>query len=465
MLKYLNLNLKLLYFFLIIVGILTIFYQINFEDFWLDEMLSFWIADPVLSWNETFERHKNYDYHNPVFFNLVLKYFLDIVGYNPEIARYLPLIFGSIFLIIIGPITIQVKKDKTFVLTTLLACISIYTIKYSQEVRPYSLLLLTSALNIYFFLKLCNREGYKKKNTIFFIIFSIINYSTNPFSLIIFFSQIFFIFYKYFLFKDKNIQFYISVMFISIFYLLLNYDYILFQISFKNYMLSSDIINVLDGLYFPRFFGSKIMGYFYLILLLFLIIKCRKKIFSENNNYLFFLAIIFFSYLIPLIYGIINTPVLHDRYIIFILIPIFILISCLLNDLRNNYLRRILISLLIFLTVGNHYIEIFERPKTKPQFNFVLEQIKRSDKNDVFLYNPRGTSILIMNYLKNIQLNIEKELNFYEYKNLNENINSFWFLCYLPEVNFECKSTKKNNFKISEQIKTRLVHAYLYEKF
>ena len=84
MLKYLNLNHNLLYFFLIIVGIFTIFYQINFEDFWLDEMQSFWIADPELSWNETFERHKNSDYHNPVFFNLVLKYFLDIAGYNPD---------------------------------------------------------------------------------------------------------------------------------------------------------------------------------------------------------------------------------------------------------------------------------------------------------------------------------------------------------------------------------------------
>ena len=465
MLKHLRLSKNFLYLFLIIVGILTIFYQINYEDFWLDEMLSFWIANPELSWSETFQRHKQYDYHNPILFNLSLKYFLNIFSYNPEIARYLPLIFGSLFLIIIGPITYQVKKDDTFLFTTLLVCISIYTIKYSQEVRPYSLLLLTSALNIYFFLKLCNRESCKRKNTIFFVIFSAINYSINPFSLIIFFSQIFFISYKYFLFREKYIEFFISVLFISIFYLLLNYDYILFQVTFKNYMLSSDIINVLDGLYFPRFFGSKIMGYFYLILLLFLIIKCRKKIFLENNNYLFFLILILFSYLIPLIYGILNTPVLHDRYIIFILIPIFILITCLLNDLRNNYLRQILISLLILLTVGNHIIEIFDRPKTKPQFNFVFDQIKRSNNNDVVLYNPRGTSIFIMNYLKNIQPNIEKELNFYEYKNLSENINSFWFLCYMPEVNFECKSGEKKNFKIIEQKKTRLIHAYFYEKF
>ncbi len=464
MLNYSKIKKNYLYIFFIILGIFTIFYQINFEDFWLDEMQSFWIAEPGLSWDETIERHK-YDYHNPIIFNLVLKYFLEIAGYNPEIARFLPLIFGSLFLLIIGSITNQVKKDNTFLLTTLLACLSIYTIKYSQEVRPYSLLLLTSALNIYFFLNLLNKEENNKKCIVFFIIFSVINYSTNPFSLIIFFSQIFFILYKYLLFKERYNFFYISFLLICVFYLLFNYNYILFQISFDNYELSSDIMNVLDGLYFPRFFGSKIMGYFYLILLLFLIIKLRKKIFLENNNYLFFLTIIFFSYLIPLLYGILNTPVLHDRYIIFILIPIFVLISCLLNDLRNNYIKRILISLLILLTAGNHLIEIFDRPKTKPQFNFVFNQIKRTDNNNIVLYNPRGTSIFVINYLKNIDPNIEKEFNFYEYKNLNENINSFWFLCYMPEVNFECKSNEKNNFKISEQIKTRLVNAYYYEKF
>ena len=464
MLKYLKLNNKFLYFFLVIIGILTIFYQINFEDFWLDEMLSFWIADPELSWNETFQRHNKYDYHNPVIFNLLLKYFLNVFSYNPEISRYLPLIFGSFFLIIIGPITYQVKKDNTFLLTTLLACLSIYIIKYSQEVRPYSLLLFTSALNIYFFLKIINRIENNKKNSFFFIILSVINYSTNPFSLIIFFSQILFVLYKHFLFKDKHIQFYICVLFISIFYLIFNYNYILSQISFKNYMLSSDIINVLDGLYFPRFFGSKIMGYFYLLLLFFLIIKNKNKIFLENNNYLFLLIIIFFSYLIPLVYGILNTPVLHDRYIIFILIPILILISCLLNELRNNYLRRILISLLILLTVSNHFIEIFARYVDKPKFNLVLNQIKKENNNNIILYNPRETSIFIMNYLTNIKPNIEKKFNFYKFNNLNENINNFWILCYMPEVNFKCKLIEKNNFKITDTKKTKLVHAYFYER-
>ncbi len=461
MLKHLKLKENLLYFFFVLVGFLTILYQINFEDLWLDEMLSFWISDPELSWNETLQRHEKYDYHNPLLFNLVLKYFLDIFGYNPEIARYLPLIFGSLFLIIFGHISRLINKN-TFLLSTLLVCLSIYIIKYSQEVRPYSLLLLTSALNIYFFLKIIDNQKKNIKNTALFIIFSVINYSTNPFSIIIFFSQIFFIFYKYFLFKNRYLQFYISTLFISIFYFLLNYNYILFQISFENYILSSDIINVLDGLYFPRFFGSKIMGYFYLILLLFLIIKCREKIFLENNNYLFFLIVIFFSYFVPIIYGILNTPVLHDRYIIFILIPIFILISCLLNELKSNYLRRILISTLILLTTANQLLEIFERPKTKPEFNHILNQIKKEDNNNIVLYNPRETSTFIINYLRNIKPDIIETVNFYIYKEIDNNLSNFWLLCYMPEVNFKCGTNRNNNYRITDIKKTRLVHAYFY---
>ena len=53
MFNYLKLNKNFFYILFIIIGILTIFYQINFEDFWLDEMQSFWIADPEFFWKET----------------------------------------------------------------------------------------------------------------------------------------------------------------------------------------------------------------------------------------------------------------------------------------------------------------------------------------------------------------------------------------------------------------------------
>ena len=229
-------------------------------------------------------------------------------------------------------------------------------------------------------------------------------------------------------------------------------------------MLSSDIMNVLDGLYFPRFFGSKIMGYFYLAMLLSLVLKNRRKIFLSNNSYIFFLIIIIFSFLIPFLYGIYKTPVLHDRYIIFILIPIFVLIPCLLNDFQNLKLKKLFISLLLILTISNHLIEIFDRSRDKPEFNDILKQIKKTENKNIVLFNPRETSVFIINYLENINPDIRKNFNFFEFKKLNEDLKVFWILCYMPEVNFECKINKINNFEIIDFKKTNLVHAYLYKK-
>ena len=42
---------KIAYLILILLGISTILYQINFEDLWLDELNSFWVADPNLSYS------------------------------------------------------------------------------------------------------------------------------------------------------------------------------------------------------------------------------------------------------------------------------------------------------------------------------------------------------------------------------------------------------------------------------
>ncbi len=145
-----NISNKIIYLFLIIFGILTILYQINFDDLWLDEMASFWVADPAISYSEFIERQKLVDWHNPILFNIILKNFLKLVGYNPDLSKYLPFIFGALSFIVIGQISYQEKKNNSFIFTTFLACSSIYIIKYSQELRPYSLLLFTSSLNIFF---------------------------------------------------------------------------------------------------------------------------------------------------------------------------------------------------------------------------------------------------------------------------------------------------------------------------
>jgi len=455
-----NIPNKIIYLFLIILGILTILYQINLDNLWLDEMASFWIADPTLSYSEFIERQKQVDWHNPILFNIILKNFLNLVGYNPELSRYLPFLFGALSFFVIGQITYQEKKDNSFILTTFLACSSIYIIKYSQELRPYSLLLLTSLLNIFFYLRLLKDTEKKIKNVFYFILFSILNYSVNPFALIIFFSQIFYSCFRLIFFRNSIKRYVVIYIVISLFYLVFNYDYLLYQITFENYMLSGDIKNVVDGLYFPRFFGSKIMGYFFLFLLITLIFKQRKSFFSNNNNHLFFLIIIIFSYLIPLTYGLIKTPVLHDRYLIFVLIPIFVIIPLLINEIKNITLKRYLVTFIILITLSNHYIEIFQRHNTKPEFKKTLNYINHKRMENIVL-NLQEPSFLVLNYIKNLKIS---QSNFI-YSNHEDPLpqkKNFWLLCYSTDPNFICEFKNNDDLKIIDAKKNLFVETKLY---
>ena len=43
-------------FFLILFGSILRIYNLNFDDFWYDEMVTFWLSDPNLTFLETLKR-------------------------------------------------------------------------------------------------------------------------------------------------------------------------------------------------------------------------------------------------------------------------------------------------------------------------------------------------------------------------------------------------------------------------
>ena len=457
-----------IYSIIVLIGISTIFFQLHFENFWLDEMNSFWVSDPSLSLEETIIRQKKTDFHNPILFNLLLKKFLYFTKYEPNTARFLPFLFGSISLLLFGLLSYQIKKDQSFLLTTFLASICIYIIKYSQEVRPYTLLLMLSIINIYLYCLILNKivknKFFNYIITLFFIVISVLNYSTNPFSLIIFISQITHIIFIFFYLNKKNYLLIFSFLPILFFYLLSNYSYLIYQISFSSYMLSADITNVIDGLYFPRFFGSKIMGYIYLISLLFLIFYQNKKI-KYNINYSLLLIIFLFSYIVPFIYGLIRTPVLLDRYIIFVLIPVILLISCLSCEIKSNKIKNSIILILIISTLANHYLEILKRKNAKPEFINIIEYIKdNSSEKNIVIQELYPNTELVFNYLNNIDEPLRKNLNLIKFKkNISKNLDSFWLICYKPDKSISCDITKNKKWKLQKIKKTYLVEAKLFE--
>ena len=82
-------------FFISFLGIFIRAYNINYDNFWFDEILSFWVADPKISIIESWERHRSIE-QVPFLYNLLLKALFEIFSYNVFIGRYLSLIFNII---------------------------------------------------------------------------------------------------------------------------------------------------------------------------------------------------------------------------------------------------------------------------------------------------------------------------------------------------------------------------------
>ena len=237
------------------------------------------------------------------------------------------------------------------------------------------------------------------------------------------------------------------------------------QISFSSYQLSSDIINVFDGLYFPRFFGSKFMGYIYLLTLIYLLLFNRKLFFYKSSNYLLLFIIFIYSYFIPLIYSLIKTPVLHDRYIIFVIIPVILLISCLINEIKSKKIKNFITFLILVSTLSNHYIEIFNREIKKPEFREIINYIKKKNNEKyIFYYDNTESSILVLNYLKNLTPNTQNNFNFAKFNNnLPKDLKKFWIICYTPQVNFDCNIPNSRNLELIDVKKKYLIEAKLYK--
>ena len=174
--------------FIILIGILLRFYQLNFENYWFDELIDFWVADPNISLKTTFARRELIDDQTPYLFQLFLKSYLNIFGNDPEIGRHVPFIFGVLSIPLLGILSYQVSRNNSFLLTILLVSINIYLIKYSQETRTYSLVLLLSTINLIFYYKIIFSDlTYLKRIYVFslFIIFSVLSLSSHPFVLIL----------------------------------------------------------------------------------------------------------------------------------------------------------------------------------------------------------------------------------------------------------------------------------------
>jgi hypothetical protein len=247
----------------------------------------------------------------------------------------------------------------------------------------------------------------------------------------------------------------ILIFFISVIFL---YFYVL-NVAISPGWIKPFEFKFLTNLFFSNFFGSRSVGILFLASLVALVIYFRKKIILEQNIYFFLFLAILSSYSVTILYSVLISPVLSDKYLIFILLPILLIISNFSLEIKNKLLKNLIIFILVISTLGNSFTERsfkqFFGDKTiyKPDFLNLFKKINESEFNK-FTYNFVEKSYFNKNELQKALKNYSfkytkvnnKKLNYVNYLDkgfANKNIDFLWIVCLKSLNGTDCSLPNK----------------------
>lgn len=443
----------LLLFLIFSFGIVLRYYNHSFDDLWYDEVISFWISNPELSFKESLTNHNLVEV-NTFTYHLLLKYYFKLFGYSVETGRILSVIFGSFSILSVAYLNWKFTKNKSYLFVAFLISFNIFLIAFSQEMRLYSILFFFSSLSIIFFLSLIN----KNKNSNFILFFTSTSFIVflHPFALILVFS--FFLYLAYLYFKSKKLflslnLILVSITIISFFVYFYSFEEISAGERAEYFWMTNPNLKFYTNFYFSSFFGSRIMGIFFLTTFIYLIFYYFKNI--KNLNYLIlFLIIVFLSYFLPLSFGYIFKPIMVNRYIIFVLIPIISFIAISIFELEKRK-KIFIIIILSLLTLGNHFTEesfkqfYQNRVASKPEYTKATKYIHDSNFKNYFLKvrkmkSKNGTISAIEHYISYLGIKNNFDIELVNLDNLN--FDYLWHFCLqdFNGKNCEIESIKKD---------------------
>ncbi len=473
--KLINKNYNTLIITLLILGCFLRFYGFNTQGYWFDEWVTLWYSNPNFEWSNFYNFRKEYvpvdskEYDaTPKLYFYILRVFFNIFGYTAENGRIFTATFSILSIFVSFFLILLLTKNKnTHLISVFLISFNPFLIWEAQETRVQSVVLFFSILNIFLFIK------FLKKNNFFyggiFLVSVIFLLSLYPVTFVIILAQLLFLI-NYHKRIIIIIRFFIVYFLSAIFYLYYNHDYLLNILQYTGHNHSKLHWHFFVGYFFNVFFGSTVLGGFFLILFVSILFLNRKVIYNILNIQLLFI-IISTTYFLILIYSFRNG-VMAPRYIIFLVPLIIIFISIGLKIIDFKY-KNYLYGSLIFFSILTLIYKIDDRPIKKPPTQNIIKIIALSGIKNVTT-NINNTR-LFSNYLVTHKAFFENNLFFID---LNQNTNfptQIWLIC---SNNMRADIGTNHNFpspdcysdilgqklKITKSIKDLDLQISLYEK-
>ncbi len=459
---------------LIVFGSFLRIYNINYDDMWSDEMISFWTSDPTIPLTETFKRI--FSSQLMVSYEILLKFYHYLFGYDVYTSKYFSSLISVISLLLFYNLIKKNSSNNSAIFGLFLLIINIYHIKYSLELRSYILcfLLVIILIDQIFNNKKIKKDFYISNYFIVFLITFVLLFS-HALSIIVIISLVLFLLIKLTISpsNNKSERNLISVLLLSCSLFLFVY---LNNISHYPEWVEQVKASFYTNFYFSKFFGSRILGLLYLITLLYLIIKFKEKFIKEFNILTLLLIIIFNSYFLPLLFGYLIKPILVDRYIFFVIIPVIFLISHLIFLIKNKMLKYFFVIALSLITLSNHFFQEYAFRQiytniypTKPEIKKTLNMIKSSNIKKYTIKmnveNSENINDVRLNYLKKYDDKFNFQTQLFNYFDKDKYPEIFWIIYFTDITNEKFKIPNNfENYQISKIEKFNRIELYLLKK-
>ena len=391
---------------ILILGAVLRIYNLSFESIWLDEAYTIEISkqDPLGIIKQIFIDNEN---HPPLYYSIV-HYWMMAFGDSEFSVRFPSVIFGVLSIAAIYKVARLLFDKNTALLSALILATSAFLIKYSQDARSYSLMVLLTLLSFYFFLKLLEHKSFR--NSALYLATSLLLLYTHYYSLLLILSQNIF-FLTLFLFgksgKALSLKRWVLLQ-ITLFVMYLPQLYLFTQASAlkEEFWLKTPTIKTIPAALFI-YSGSWPLFALFTILCIFAVFNPRgilrvkslsayiKSLYDKsgvsNLSYIQKLSLLalwlFIPILIPFFVSILIKPLFLFRYTIGGAVAFYILVAKGAQNVRGTTITPVVAGLILVFSLVAVYEEY--RDVHKPQWRDAISYVESvADRGDVVLMFP-----------------------------------------------------------------------------
>jgi mannosyltransferase len=138
----------------VLLGTFLRLYHISAQSLGADDTWSVWVSKLSL---HGIVQTTAADVHPPLYYFL-LHYWMAYFGTSELAVKLLSVVFGVLAIIVVYSLGRQLFDERAGLVAAFILAVSSFNIRYSQEVRMYSLLVLLGLLSMYFFVRLSQRS-------------------------------------------------------------------------------------------------------------------------------------------------------------------------------------------------------------------------------------------------------------------------------------------------------------------